>query len=107
MELAIVSWNDVGNWSNLAGVLSFIVPAVAFVYAWKTVRCRIPWCARAGKHKVDGTAAKVCDKHHTLKHHEFLYRRHLVKYPDRLAHGESHHMKLPPGEEHPHKQRSA
>jgi hypothetical protein len=79
-----------GYYSNVLTVIGALVTFVAMFYGWKHVRCKVLWCGRVGTHKVDGTTARVCNKHHTRQHHLDLLRRHMEKYPDRLGHGESH-----------------
>ena len=54
--------------------------------------CAVPWCPRLGEHPVDGTLKHVCNKHHTLKHHELVYDLHQEahKLAGLLERGQSH-----------------
>jgi len=92
MEAAsIVNWGaQWGYYSNVLTVVGAMVTFFAMFYGWKHVRCKVFWCGRVGTHKVVGTTARVCNKHHTRKHHLELLRRHVERHPDRLGHGESH-----------------
>lgn len=81
---------DLGTWANLAQILSVIVPALAFSVAYRHKNCHVPWCPRIGQHPVEGTAFKVCTRHHTRKTHLRMKAIHDFYHSDRLAHGESH-----------------
>ena len=67
-----------GTGANVAQILSVIVPAIIY----KMLQCHVPWCWRHGKIKVPGTHYKVCPKHNTKRHHEWMFARHRRLHPD-------------------------
>jgi hypothetical protein len=58
-------WDPSGHfyvfWSGLGGDLAYLGGVLALVHH---VNCHAKGCLRIGKHPVDGTAYKVCRKHH-------------------------------------------
>ena len=95
MVHSLVSW-----WSGQPGAAISDAfgggTAILFIlysaYAFYHKLCAWPTCFRVPSHPVKGTSRKVCSVHHTLKHHEALFRRSQAKHPERLAHGESHEL---------------
>jgi hypothetical protein len=102
LAITIIVWAHVfassqysNGGSNLLGIIG-TVPLIAAlaVAAWTRWHrtCAVPYCLRTGQHPVDGTLEKVCNHHHTLKHHELVYDLHHDVHvaSGRLDFGESH-----------------
>ena len=81
--------------SNLLGIVG-TVPLIAAlaVAAWARWHrtCAVPYCLRLGEHPVRGTLQKVCNHHHTRRHHELIYELHHAEHvaSGRLDFGQSH-----------------
>lgn len=92
-ELGRRSW--FGNGANviqwISGPATFAAVAVA-VAGYLARTCAVPTCLRHGEHPVADTLKKVCDHHHTLEHHERVFRLHWADHvaSGRLDRGESH-----------------
>jgi hypothetical protein len=108
LAIAIFAWHrafassDYSNGgSNILGIIG-TVPLIAAlaVAAWARWHrtCAVPYCLRTGEHPVDGTLQKVCNHHHTVKHHELVYDLHHDAHvaSGRLDFGQSHTRRSAP-----------
>lgn len=59
-----------------------VASGFAAAYAWRKFICKKSWCARLGKHQVQGTTYKTCSRHCTQDVHELLRKQHAIKRPD-------------------------
>jgi len=87
--------------SNILGIIG-TVPLIAAlaVAAWARWHrtCAVPYCLRTGEHPVKGTLEKVCNRHHTVEHHEKVFELHHAAHvaSGRLDFGESHSKSASP-----------
>jgi hypothetical protein len=82
--------NGYQSWSGILSDVSEVTLPVGLAGFYLHHTCGASWrCLRLAHHKVDGTTASVCHRHHTSGHHRKLQLRHKRKHAHRLGHGES------------------
>jgi hypothetical protein len=77
-------------YSGAGSDISELTLPIGFAAFYLQHTCKAsPRCLRWAHHKVDGTTASVCHRHHTTGNHRRLQLRHRRKHAGRLGHGES------------------
>ena len=95
-ETHILHWllND-PYWLSTQGLVqnSTIIFWALAIWGYYRLTCHAsPLCLRHGEFPVEGTAVKVCRKHHTLHDHKAVFDKHsrMSSDDDKLVHGQSH-----------------
>jgi len=82
---ALLSWPyGLGLITNIAA--SIVCAVVGWFWLLRKIHCSEPHCFRPGRHPVEGTTFRTCQKHTTQEVHERLHKVHAEKFPEQHAH---------------------